>query len=389
MYSWPAVDWDTLRARRTGKVAELMRRRGLDHLLVTGFDTIRYAADYRTLIIAEGFDWFAAIIDQDGACDLFVPWVDEVSERPEPDLPWIRAIWPLPSWSPALAHARTWTQSLAAALRQRGARRIGFELVYADLLAALRQEIPAAEFVPAAAELFDLRLSKDTIEIELLAAASLVNSRAATAAMEAAKVGMTDHDILAVAMESLQRDGSEFVSHSVCNVRRGTGTWFAVGNELAEGDAFFFDIGCYGRGGYASDMARTGFIGEPPLAVQRTYRALLEAHHIGEERARPGIRASQVHEAVNQYLRRQDLPITPYALGHGVGLRACELPTIHRADRMDRDQVLEEGMVIALEPETAVEIAGQVVVLKVEDNYLVQQDGLRRLTDAPYARATR
>jgi Xaa-Pro dipeptidase len=385
MYSWPAVDWDALRAGRSGKVAELMRRRGLDHLLMTGFDTIRYAADYRTLIIAEGFDWFAAIIDTGGACDLFVPWVDEVSERPEPELPWIRAIWPLPSWSPALAHARTWTQSLAGVLRQRGARRIGFELVYADLLAALRQEIPRAEFVPAATDLLDLRLSKNAIEIELLAAASQVNSRAAAAAMEAAKVGMTDHDILAVAMENLQRDGSEFVSHSVCNVRRGTGTWFAVGNELAEGDAFFFDIGCYGAGGYASDMARTGFIGEPPAAVQRAYRALLEAHHVGEERARPGVRASQVHEAVNQYLRREGFPITPYALGHGVGLRACELPTIHRADRMDRDQVLREGMVIALEPETAVEIAGQVVVLKVEDNYLVQQDGLRRLTDTPYA----
>jgi Xaa-Pro aminopeptidase len=52
---------------------------------------------------------------------------------------------------------------------------------------------------------------------------------------------------------------------------------------------------------------------------------------------------------------------------------------------MDRDQALEEGMVIALEPETAMEIAGQVLVLKVEDNYLVQQNGLRHLTDAPYA----
>src|SRR6266704_542495 len=114
---------------------------------------------------------------------------------------------------------------------------------------------------------------------------------------------------------------SEFVSHSVCNVRRGTGTWFAAGNELADGDAFFFDIGCYGRGGYASDLARTGFVGEPPRAVRRAYRSLLEAHDLGVERARPGIRASQVHEAVNQYLRRQDLQVTPYALGHGVGLR--------------------------------------------------------------------
>jgi len=389
MYSWPAVDWGTLRATRSGKIAELMRRRGLDHLLLTGFDTIRYAADYRTLIIAEGFDWFAAIVDQDRASDMFVPWVDEVSDRPEPGLPWIRAIRPLPSWSPALAHARTWIQAIAGVLRQQNARRIGFELVYADLLAALRQEIPSAEFVPAATDLFDLRLRKDTIEIELLAAASHVNSRAATKAMEAAKAGMTDHDILAVAMESLQRDGSEFVSHSLCNVRRGTGTWFATGNELAEGDAFFFDIGCYGKGGYASDMARTGFVGEPPPAVQRAYRSLLEAHDLAAERARPGIRASEVHEAVNQYLRRQGLPITPYALGHGVGLRACELPTIHRADRMDRDQVLEEGTVIALEPETSVEIASRTVVLKVEDNYLIQQDGLRRLTDAPYARDTR
>jgi Xaa-Pro dipeptidase len=384
MYDWPVVDWDSLRSTRSGKIAELMSQRGLDHLLLTGFDTIRYAVDYRTLIIAEGFDWFAAIVDHDGACDVFVPWVDEESEHPDQELPWIRSVRPLPSWSPALPHIRTWTESLVRVLRQRRARRVGFDLVYADMLAALRQEVPELEFVPVAADLFDVRLSKDPIEVELLAAASRVNSRAAAAAMEAAKVGITDHEILAVAMEGLQRDGAEFVSHSVCNVRRGTGTWFAVGNELAEGDAFFFDIGCYGIGGYASDMARTGFVGEPPREVQGAYRCLLEAHHIGEERARPGIRASEIHEAVNQYLRSHGFAITPYALGHGVGLRACELPTIHRADRMDRDQVLQEGMVISLEPETAVEIAGRLVVLKVEDNYLIQRDGLRRLTDAPY-----
>ena len=297
--------------------------------------------------------------------------------------------WPLPSWSPALANARTWTEAIAGVLRQRHARRVGFELVYADLLAALQQEAPGAEFVPTAADLFGLRLTKDAAEIELLTAASRVNSRAANTASDAAKAGMTDHDILAVAMESLQRDGCEFVSHSVCNVRRGSGSWFAAGNELADGDAFFFDIGCYGHGGYASDMARTGFVGEPPRAVERAYRSLLEAHDLGAELARPGARASAVHEAVNDYLRRQGLPITPYAVGHGVGLRACELPTIHRADRMDRDQVLAEGMVIALEPETAVDVAGRTVVLKVEDNYLVTRDDAERLTDAPYARDPR
>ena len=71
-------------------------------------------------------------------------------------------------------------------------------------------------------------------------------------------------------------------------------------------------------------------------------------------------------------------------MGHGVGLRACELPTIYRSDRMGRDQVLQEGMVISLEPETGVEVDGRLIILKVEDNYVVEEGGLRRLTDAPY-----
>jgi Xaa-Pro aminopeptidase len=41
-------------------------------------------------------------------------------------------------------------------------------------------------------------------------------------------------------------------------------------------------------------------------------------------------------------------------------------------------------MVISLEPETGVEVDGRLTILKVEDNYVVEEGGLRRLTDAPY-----
>lgn len=388
MYAWPQTDQEALRASRMARTADLMGRLRLDHLLLTGFDNIRYVTDYRTLIIAEAFDWFAAITDREGRSDIFVPWVDEELTDPEPDMPWIRMVHPMPSWTPALPHATFWVRSLVDAMRARGARRVGFEIVYGDILDALRQELPDVEFIPVATELYDLRLVKDPVEIELLAAASRVNSRAADAAMDGAKASMLDFDVLALVMESLQRDGVEYLSHSLCNVRRGSGTWFAVGNELNNGDAFFFDIGCYGPGGYASDLARTGFVGEPPGPVRDVYRRLLEAHHLGEDVARSGVRASEVHDTVNRFLDGQGLPITPYAVGHGVGLRACELPTIHRADRMARDQVLTEGMVISLEPETGVEVDGRFVLLKVEDNYVVERDGLRRLTDAHYSIGT-
>src|SRR5262249_58489031 len=108
--------------------------------------------------------------------------------------------------------------------------------------------------------------------------------------------------VLAVVMASLQAAGVEFLSHSLCNVRRGSGTWFAAGNELREGDSFFFDIGCYGPGGYASDMARTGFVGQPPAKVANVYRQLLAAHPAGEAFARPGGPASSLPSAVHARL---------------------------------------------------------------------------------------
>lgn len=385
MYEWPEVDWEALRSHRFGKTAELMGRLQLDHLLLTGFDTIRYVTDFRTLLVAEGFDWFAAIVDRFGKSAIFVPWVDESVQNPEPTLPGVQSLEPLPSWAPGLPHLSYWTSSLARALRASGARRVGFELVYAELLRALADELPETEFIPLTVELHEIRLEKHPLEIELLAAASHVNSLAAQAAMETAAPGISDHEILASAMGYLQRSGVEYLSHSACNVRRGTGSWFAVGNELREGDAYFFDIGCYGVGGYTSDMARSGFVGDPPRAVRQVHARLLEALRTGEDAARPGVPASEVHRAINGYLERQQLPRTPYSSGHGIGLRLCELPTIHRLDRVGRDFVLREGMVIALEPETGIHVDKRFVLLKVEDNYLVQRDGLKRLTHTNYA----
>ncbi|MCZ4611093.1 M24 family metallopeptidase [Streptomyces sp. Lzd4kr] len=384
MYAWPTTDQQALHQARQNTVTDLMGRLDVDHLLLTGFDNIRYVTGFRTQIIAEAHDWFAAITDAEMDCEIFVPWVEETTPDPDPGLPGVRALHPMPSWAPAVPHGEYWTRRLASVLRRRGARRVGVEMLWGEILDELRHALPHVEFVPATTALHDARLIKHPVEIELLAAASHVNARAAEAAMASACPGMRDHDVLATAMQTLQSAGVEFLSHSLCNLGRGSGTWFAAGSELREGDAYFFDIGCYGAGGYSSDMARTGFVGTPPTTVQKAYARLLDAHRIGEDAARAGVRASEVHEAVNGFLRSHGMPITPYAMGHGVGLRACELPTIHRADRMARDQVLREGMVISLEPETSVEVDGRPVLLKVEDNYVVESTGLRRLTDAHY-----
>ena len=388
MISWPKYDAAGLRSARTERITSYMRSRHLDHLLLTGPDTIRYALDARFQIISEGSDWFVAIVDASGEGEVFVPWIDEDVLEPDPEAPGVRVAHPLPSWAPALTQVEYWADAVAAVLTRVKAKLVGFELVDAALLEVLGERCPTVHFIGVARDLYDLRAVKFPSEVALLEAASKVNCAAADAAIDGARPGMTDYDVLSIAMASLQTAGVEYLTHSLCNVRRGTGTWFAVGQTLKEGDAFFFDIGCHGRGGYASDIARVGFVGEPPRRVVQAYHHLLDAHHVGEETARAGVQVADIHAAINGYLARQGLPTTPYGTGHGIGLRACEPPTIHRRDRTSRDETLMEGMTIALEPETQIELDGVTILLKVEDNYVVESNGLRRLTTSPRSMPT-
>ncbi|MCK2218200.1 M24 family metallopeptidase [Actinomadura sp. ATCC 31491] len=374
----PHADLVALRARRGDRLATLLRELDLDHVLLSGADHIRYATDYRTQLVSEAFDWYAAIVDADGEAEVFVPYVEDELPRPDEGLPHVRAVHPLPSWAPAACHPRQWLTAVGGVLARRGARRVGYE----GLDVVLRDGLAERGLLlrPVGRELFQMREIKDEIEVELLAATCRANEAALRRAVETAGAGMSDHDLLAVAAHDQHAAGVEFLTHGVCNVRKSSGGWFADGARLREGEPFFLDIGCYGRGGYASDLCRTGFVGDVPDAVRHAYACLLEAHLAGQDSARPGVRASAVHEAINACLHGHRLPHTPYATGHGVGLRICELPTIYRRDRMDEDAVIRAGQVLAIEPETTVEVNGLPLVLKVEDNFLVEPSGLRPLS---------
>lgn len=379
LYPWPAIDRPALWEARGQRVRGLMSEKGLDHLLLVEPDNIRYATDYRSHLTNES-DWHAAIVAETGESHVFVEYVDEVIAAPDPALPHLAALHAHPSWGPASANPRTWVGLIGTQLAASGARRVGVDAVEFRLFDALSETYPAIEFVSVSLELFQTRLIKDPIELELLEAASRVNSLAMDAAMRAVGPGTTDHEILAEAQRTQELLGTEYATHSVCNVRGASGAWFAKGKALEPGDAYFFDIGCYGVGGYASDAARTAFVGEPRPEVLAAYEHLLAAHELAQSLAVPGARASEIHEAVNSYLIGHGLGRTPYALGHGVGLRICELPTIARATLMDVDDTLREGMCIAIEPETSLEVDGQPVVLKVEDNFAVEANGLHAFT---------
>lgn len=385
LYRWPEYDAAELHRARFARVEQSMQASGVDALLLVGPDHIRYATDFRAHLTNES-EWFTALVWRDGTSQIFLPYIDEPSDAPYPALPWITEVLPVASWSAATANPRTWVRAVGGALSRGGSRvRVGVDSVDQALLSGLGSDIPGVEFVSMGTELHRIRREKHPIEVMLLDAVSRVNAGAMEAALGAAHIGGTDHDVLAAAMAFQQGAGVEFVTHSVCNLRNGTGDWFAGGRRFVDGDPFFFDIGCYGPGGYASDAGRTGFVGTPRPEHVEAYEHLRVAHQIAQDLAVPGARASSLLAACNEYLEGQGLGRTPYAIGHGVGLRICELPTLFSPSLMDEDVTLIEGEVIALEPETTVVVDGVATVLKIEDNFVVESNGLRQLTVVPAA----
>ena len=386
MYPYPDIDWDELRKFRTDAVKGVMAETGVDHIILTGHDNIRYATDFGVFLICESYDWYAAIVTREGEAYLFIPYVDEVIRDPLPNFPWIREYIPTPSWVSYLTQEEIWIKMLSEKLGQLGANRVAVDSMSFQLYDGLKERLPEIQFSDVFMPLARARQVKHDEEVKLIRVSAEIASLGGGAGLRAMQEGATDFEVVSSIDQKMRSMGAEFITHNVCikGESQVTAGWFPRGSRLQEGSTMAFDWGCYVKGGYASDMCRTGFVGVPPKEVQAGYKVLMEALQATVSVAKPGIRASTLDKTANDYLRKNGYPTTPYSLGHGVGLRCCELPLIYRPELMTTDAALEKGMVLAIEPETVVESRGETVIVKVEDMYEVTDTGLRQLTTTGY-----
>jgi len=379
MYAWPRVDEAALLADRRERVAAVMHDERLDALLLSGFDNIRYATAFRaSLTYDSNYEWYAALLDQDLAGTLLACDIGDAIDGPVPGNAAITRRVGAPSWQAAWAQPETYAKLLRTEIGS--ARRVGVDALQFDVADALRQD--GIELVPVAQALLRQRMIKTADEIRLVEASCEVASLAMSAAMRGFGEGMTDVEIVNLANDVSNRCGVEWISHAVITVQAtpSRASWLPTGRRVWAGDTFFVDYGVYGAGGYASDFCRTHVAETAPPQVRDAHRNLREALAEGEAMARPGVRGSAVAGAVNAALQQRGLPPTSYAMGHGIGLRLVEPPSLFRPERMDADEMLAEGMTVCIEPSTAVEVGGEIVGLKEEDQYVVTATGLRQLT---------
>lgn len=118
---------------------------------------------------------------------------------------------------------------------------------------------------------------------------------------------------------------------------------------LKEGDSMLIDIGvCLNH--YQSDMTRMVFFGHVPKKLLEMHDMVLEAHQAALGLCKPGIKVGMLDQAARDVFKKYDVEsLFCHSLGHGLGLETHEAPRL-KFDGVDKDIVLEKGMVITIEP---------------------------------------
>lgn len=116
--------------------------------------------------------------------------------------------------------------------------------------------------------------------------------------------------------------------------------------KLTKNTPILMDFGCVYKG-YASDMTRVVYYGEPTEEFLKRYNLVLSAHELAYANANAGALACEVDGLVRKYFEKNGvLDLFTHSLGHGVGVKVHEKPRLSKLD----SSRLENGNVFSIEP---------------------------------------
>lgn len=370
----PAIDAGE-HQQRIERARALMRQGGFDSLLISAGASLRYFA---------GVPWganerlVAMLLTLDGDPLLICPAFEAGSLSHVLKIP---------------AQPRFWDEHedpyalVAAALRERGARRLALDPGAAfAIYTGLRAAAPQLEFGDAAAIVDGCRGRKSPAELALMYQATAMTLHAHRLAAGLAEEGVTTTALRRFIDEAHRALGADNGS-TFCIVQFGHATAYPHGipgeQTLREGELVLIDTGCSVQG-YHSDITRTYICGRASDDQRRIWDLEHAAQRAAFDAVRPGVSGEAVDDAARAVLERGGLgpdyrlPGLPHRTGHGCGMSVHESPYLVRGNRVG----LESGNCCSNEPMIVVpERFG----VRLEDHFHVTEDGARWFTEPSLA----
>ncbi len=272
-------------------------------------------------------------------------------------------------------------KAAAGWLSKNGVRESGFEagsLTWAQFEQLQKGAGESLLLKPSGDLIEDLRVVKDSGEIEAIRSAGKITAEVFKELLPLIRPGAIERDLAAEIEYRMRKKGAEGVAFEtivVSGSRSAHPHARPSSKPLQESELVIFDLGAI-LGGYAADMTRTVFLGEPTPRVRNIYSIVLKAQAEAIRSVKSTARAGEIDYAARRLLARHRLArYFTHSTGHGVGLEIHERPRLGKKETVP----LRAGSVVTVEPGVYLEGFGGI---RIEDTVLVGAHGPEVLTPA-------
>lgn len=211
---------------------------------------------------------------------------------------------------------------------------------------SLRSSLPNARFIDVTEMLEQVRWVKTPEEIALFRRAGALLDKAYMEVFPGIRPGDSERVVHARLMESCLRLGFEY-AHGILNTHRNPVIYNGESDlRFERGDVVRTDYVAYLQG-YPGHQSRNATLGKAAPEIVAAYRKVRDVYQVLVDSIRPGVLVHDLYQKVLQEYERRDLRYESLLVGHSVGAWFHQQEPILRRDSTI---VLEEGMVLALEP---------------------------------------
>ena len=260
---------------------------------------------------------------------------------------------------------------------------VGVDVVEMPVLAALHDA--GVSVVDGQQVFLEARRIKTDTEIALLTQACSMVDAAYEGLYEFLRPGVRENECVGLVSKTLYDLGSEFVEgvNAISGERCAPHPHVYSDRIIRPGDPAFFDI-LHSYLGYRTCYYRTFAVGSASVAQRDAYTRCRDYMDQAIALVRPGATTADI---VSVWPTAQEFGFpdeeAAFALqyGHGVGLSIWEKPIFSRLVSLDHPEVLEAGMVFALE--TYWPSKDGLGAARIEEELVVTEDGCEVITKFP------
>ena len=253
-------------------------------------------------------------------------------------------------------------------------------MIELPVLFALQEE--GIEVVDGQQLMQNVRIIKTEDEITLLSTACMMVDAAYEELYRTMRPGIKESECVGVVSKLLHDLGSEHVEgvNAISGERCNPHPHVYTDRVLRPGDPAYFDI-IHSFNGYRTCYYRTFAVGSASHALVDAYKRCRDYLDESIDLIKPGVTTAEVVEIwpkAEEFGFPDEESCFALQYGHGVGLSVWEKPVFSRLVSLDYPEVIEEGMVFALE--TFWPAADGWSAARIEEQLVVTGDGCEIIT---------